>query len=812
MSSTRSDQSPRVYWFQQDLGEPGDTPGWRYVDPVLPTPSGDHIFVVDLTRSLGGGSPWQAALINGLSIYPNSSAVGYQVSFDWIRLTTADANAASPTQQITWSGGSGNANIDVIDAAGTTFRVASGVSGTSFSWKYGYLPPGTYTLTVTRGGVATDRPVSFKINASPTIKVTSPDETGGEDFATAVLGNAWDMSDSGDYRFDNGATIVDHLLSRSVSGGQFHGTSDGASVATTPQGIRVGDPQLYVLSSNGVIDTKRYRYLTYRLQVDHAYDVGHGSVARVFWGSQSGPGSPYNLTTSKDIIVWPGMNSYTIDLASLSTTNGGLETGNATPWTAANVRHFRIDPFEFAQQVAFHVDSVKLSAIPETQNNRFTIKFAASDPDAGDSPVVNLYYDTDANPASGLTPIATNVPAANGQFVWNTAAVAPGLYYIYANVTDGKNVTGGYASGQVRVIQSGPATNPQMNVDSPANGNVLPTFTIAGWAADLGAESGTGVDLVHIYAYPNPGSGQAPLFLGAASYGINRSDIGTAFGAQFAASGYSKTVNSLAPGPYLLVVYAHSTVSGVFQQASRTITVQPGSRLSIETPAAGSSVTQPFSLSGWALDMEAPSGTGVDTLHVWAYPNPGSGAAGIFVGAVQYGIARPDVGAAYGGRFTNSGYRINVKGLAPGPYQFTVYLHSTATGTFRVAQSRVLNVAKAVSVSVDAPAANSSRTPPFLIAGWAVDFAAASGTGIDAVHVWAYPNPGSGAAAIFLGAANYGLTRTDVGAAFGAQYTASGYTLNVPSLAHGTYDIAVFPHSSVSGAFDAPRVVRITVP
>ncbi len=321
----------------------------------------------------------------------------------------------------------------------------------------------------------------------------------------------------------------------------------------------------------------------------------------------------------------------------------------------------------------------------------------------------------------------------------------------------------------MRVTHSGPVPNPQMNVDAPANGNVFPTFTIAGWAADLGAESGSGVDAVHIYAYPNPGSGQAPIFLGAASYGISRSDIASAFGAQFTASGYSMTVNSLAPGPYLLVVNAHSTVSGIFQQATRTITVQPGTLMAIDTPAAGSSVAQPFALSGWALDMQAPSGTGVDTLHVWAYPNPGSGAAGIFVGAAQYGIPRPDVGAAYGSRFTNSGYRLNVKGLAPGTYQFTVYLHSTATGTFRTTQSRVLNVANAVSVSVDAPAANSSRTPPFLIAGWALDFAAASGTGIDAVHVWAYPNPGSGLPAMFLGAANYGLARTDVGAAFGAQ-------------------------------------------
>jgi len=53
--------------------------------------------------------------------------------------------------------------------------------------------------------------------------------------------------------------------------------------------------------------------------------------------------------------------------------------------------------------------------------------------------------------------------------------------------------------------------------------------------------------------------------------------------------------------------------------------------------------------------------------------------------------------------------------------------------------------------------------------------------------------------------------RTDVGAAFGsAQFNGAGYTLTA-TLAPGTYDIAVYLHSSVSRTFDAAQAVRVTV-
>jgi hypothetical protein len=106
--------------------------------------------------------------------------------------------------------------------------------------------------------------------------------------------------------------------------------------------------------------------------------------------------------------------------------------------------------------------------------------------------------------------------------------------------------------------------------------------------------------------------------------------------------------------------------------------------MAIDLPAPGD-VPSTFILAGWAIDRAAASGVGIDALHVWAYPNPGSGAPPIFVGEVRPKPARPDVGAYYGERFTNSFYELVVDGLAPGQYDLAVFPHSTVTSQFEAA-------------------------------------------------------------------------------------------------------------------------------
>jgi hypothetical protein len=797
MSSTAAGENVQVYWYHRPLGDPAGVGfGMRFAGG---TTGGEQIFSIDLADATNSGEPWNAALVRGFRVDPNSAQTGQQISFDWVRLTAADGAPGAAMHTITWTGGSGSATIDVIDAAGTVMPIASGITATSYAWNYGVLPPGSYTLRIRRGTSAAVTQ-AFRINAPPIVRLLNPDDTGGADYATDVLRNPWDMAGAPDVIFTS------NIGGASYSGGFFHGTSN-----TT------GDPSVFLLnqSNNGTpIDSRKYRYLSFDLQVDGVYDLGRGSVARIFWGSQS-TAFASNMTTTKDIIVFPGLNHYTIDLASLSTAaTGGLEpTGAAQAWSAAPVTFLRIDPHEFPEARNFHVSGVKLGAVDEAAPF-FTVQWFGADAD-GDAATVSLYYDTNTNPGDGMTLIAANVAMSGGAYQWNASAVPTGTYYLYAVANDGVQQYGRYSTAPINV-HGGSSTGTSdvvMSIDSPANwASVRGPFTLAGWAIDRGAATGTGVDAIHVYAYPNPGSGQAPVFLGAASYGGARGDVGAAYGARFSNSGYGLSA-SLGAGNYQIVVFAHSTVTGTFaRSASVMLSVQastPAPRMSLDSPTHNTAVTQPFAVAGWAIDAGTGSGTGVDAIHVYAYPNPGSGAAPIFVGVAPYGAPRADIASTFGPGFRNSGFNLLVNNLAPGTYQMVAFAHSTVTGTFNNSASAVVRITKPI-MSLDSPLANTVVRRGFAISGWALDLGAPSGTGVDAIHVWAYPT--NGAPAIFVGVAGYGAPRADVGRIYGTRFSNSGFNLAAANLASGgVYDIVVYAHSTVTGTFNNWRVARVTV-
>jgi hypothetical protein len=114
------------------------------------------------------------------------------------------------------------------------------------------------------------------------------------------------------------------------------------------------------------------------------------------------------------------------------------------------------------------------------------------------------------------------------------------------------------------------------------------------------------------------------------------------------------------------------------------VVVGPSLRMALDAPRAGA-VAQPFQLAGWAIDLASADGTGIDTLHAWAYPlagRAGQDRAPIFLGVAETGDARPDVAAIYGAQFERSAYAFSVARLAPGTYDVVVYAHRAATGSF----------------------------------------------------------------------------------------------------------------------------------
>ena len=105
-----------------------------------------------------------------------------------------------------------------------------------------------------------------------------------------------------------------------------------------------------------------------------------------------------------------------------------------------------------------------------------------------------------------------------------------------------------------------------------------------------------------------------------------------------------------------------------------------GPQVVIDTPRANATVESPFMVGGWAADLDAAEGTGVTSLHAWAYPDRGR--PPVFLGATAYGGARPDVAAVHGDRFKDSGFGVIVQGLPAADYDLALFAWSTETMGF----------------------------------------------------------------------------------------------------------------------------------
>lgn len=244
-------------------------------------------------------------------------------------------------------------------------------------------------------------------------------------------------------------------------------------------------------------------------------------------------------------------------------------------------------------------------------------------------------------------------------------------------------------------------------------------------------------------------------------------------------------------------------------QVDSGVNALPVAMLAMDAPGAAASVTQPFTVSGWAIDPTAPSGTGIDRVDVYLFPS-GSGTAAVGT-ASTYGTYRPDVASVYGSPFTYSGYQATLQGVSPGSYDVVAFGHSTVSGTYNVSLRRSITIAASPPpiVTIDAPANGATVPNAFTVSGWAIGQGAASGTGVDAVHVYLFPKGSS--TPVVGNVSTYGVTRTDVGNAFGAQFTRSGFTTSFKGLPGGVYQLAAWARSTITGNFDGLLTRTITI-
>ena len=105
-----------------------------------------------------------------------------------------------------------------------------------------------------------------------------------------------------------------------------------------------------------------------------------------------------------------------------------------------------------------------------------------------------------------------------------------------------------------------------------------------------------------------------------------------------------------------------------------------GPQVVIDTPRSQQDLAQPFTVAGWAADLDAATDAGVATVHAWVYPL--AGGPPVFLGAAEHGSRRPDVAAVHGQQFEHTGFRLNVNGLPHGHYDLTLFPWSTVNGGF----------------------------------------------------------------------------------------------------------------------------------
>src|SRR5262249_454834 len=222
-------------------------------------------------------------------------------------------------------------------------------------------------------------------------------------------------------------------------------------------------------------------------------------------------------------------------------------------------------------------------------------------------------------------------------------------------------------------------------IETPLGGATLPpAFLVAGYAFDPDAVSGPGVDGVVVYAYRNFGSGETPVALGAAAYGLERADVARAYGGQFASSGFQlpspglptgncrifpfppSVVQPASPGraggTYRISAFAHNVATGSYSAyVFADVSGAGPAVLTIATPAASATVMPTFTIGGWAIDSRAVDGTGVDAVALFTSANGGADPP-LFLGAATYGVTRGDVRAAVGGAFPKPRHQLTPSG------------------------------------------------------------------------------------------------------------------------------------------------------
>ncbi len=367
----------------------------------------------------------------------------------------------------------------------------------------------------------------------------------------------------------------------------------------------------------------------------------------------------------------------------------------------------------------------------------------------------------------------------------STVNATPGARVITIVNPDGQTSS----SGAILTVLTGPV----VTLDSPKPGPAGQPLNVQGWAIDGGSPTGTGVQMVHVYAIPQGG---AAMFLGAATYGIGRDDVAATYGSRFSGSGFQLTAPMLPTGNYTIVAYALRTSSGAFDSAAAVAITAGGTAApfgTVDTPSNDVIVAGEVAVTGWALDDAA-----VAKVEIMRSPVAGEGPGLVFVGNAAFVRgARPDVQAAYPS-LPNSdtagwGYML-LSNMLPNRGSVTVTLSVYAVdhaGLRTLLGTRRIIAANGASLApfgtIDTPGQGETVSGVISNFGWALTPAHTS-IPSDGSTIDVYVDD------IFMGHPTYGLFRSDIATLFPGLANSNGavglFSIDTTLLTNGLHTIS----------------------
>jgi len=283
--------------------------------------------------------------------------------------------------------------------------------------------------------LATLRPGTHASAQGGVLTLHAPDAalTNGDDFATTVLGDPWDMEQRRDIGWEENLSpieVADGIWSARVNVTNPDGGNTGYLFPLF-QGFPTAWP-VGKIGANYPVDTSRYTQLSYRMYVS---ERSYGNHA-VYWTHKV----DWPTGTDRFAVSDTGPNGWKLYNWDLTTANGdpGAFAGS---WQSGPVYGLRIDPNPASANyrpevvVDVKVDWVRLTD-PST-SPRYTVTWQG----ASQEDLVGVYVDTDRDGYDGM--LVASVPASAGRYDLLTCILPGGDYYVYLKAGDALSNYGG---------------------------------------------------------------------------------------------------------------------------------------------------------------------------------------------------------------------------------------------------------------------------------------------------------------------------------------------------------------------------------